>query len=333
MPSHQYEFQSRDVLQLVLPTLVPLVLFAVLMHAGATARLLPNPRPTLDVDRTIVVHQAEASRSPQNAEVLLIGDSSCLMSVDAAQLTKELQVPVLNLGTLSHLGLESHAGLLKQYFAANPGRAKAIVLLMHPESLRLVSPNEYYTTMLDRFLAAQDSIRTTLTRDRVSHWLGFEIFRGRILSRLLPIPFRGAYGRRYGFSVDLERYLVAHRGSALDPEPRKFQGNPEYRLAQQFEPASRVFRAALPADVKLYVGVTPAPQGFVQGDYPAIREAILKQWATWLRPDAVLTDVSATLPDALFVKTTHLSAEGNRRYTSELASALKPHVTNALTPQ
>jgi len=34
------------------------VLFAVVMQAGARLGVLPAPRPALDVDRTILIHQA-----------------------------------------------------------------------------------------------------------------------------------------------------------------------------------------------------------------------------------------------------------------------------------
>ena len=80
MKSHTYEFKSRDLATLLVWPLVPVALFALLMHGGSGLRLLPSPRPTLDTDRTIVIHQAEASRAPRETEILLLGDSSCLMS-------------------------------------------------------------------------------------------------------------------------------------------------------------------------------------------------------------------------------------------------------------
>ena len=323
MRSHTYDFRSRDLLQLIAPTLVPLAAFALVMHLGARFKLLPAPRPTLDVDRTILVHKAEASRSQQDAQILLIGDSSCLIDVAARQLTEQIKTPVLNLGTLSYLGLESHAALLRQYFAANPGRANTVVLLMHPEALRLVAPGEYHTKLLSSFLRREDFVPRSNLRDRVSYWVGFEFFRNRLLTRALPVPLGGAYGRRYGFSSDLEAYLTAHRGSASDPEPRKFRGNPEYRLAPQFEKASRAFRDAIPPTVRLIVGITPIPATYAPRDYAPIRKQILTQWQQWLAPATILANLPATLPDHFFTKTTHLSEEGAREYTTHLADALR----------
>ena len=144
MKSHVCEFAPKDLLRLAGLPLLPLALFAVAMHLGAKFHLLPAPRPTLDTERAILVHQAEASRSPQDAEVLLLGDSSCLMNLSARQLTEQLGRPALNLGTFSFLDLNAHALLLREHARANPGRLRAVVLLMHPESLRRLSPEPYY---------------------------------------------------------------------------------------------------------------------------------------------------------------------------------------------
>src|SRR6478735_375432 len=77
MKSHTCEFTPRDLLRLVGWPLVPLALCAVVFHLGARSNLLPAPRPALDTERTILIHQADAARQPREAELLLLGDSSC----------------------------------------------------------------------------------------------------------------------------------------------------------------------------------------------------------------------------------------------------------------
>src|SRR5215510_14013984 len=105
MHSHEYDFSLTDLCKLIGGPLVPVAAFAMTMHLGAAVKLFPPPRPTLDIDRTILLHQAEASRTRQDADVLLLGDSSCLMNVSTRQLAEGLpgQHRVLNLGTLSYL--------------------------------------------------------------------------------------------------------------------------------------------------------------------------------------------------------------------------------------
>ena len=317
MRSHTYDFIPGDIARLLAPTLGAVALAAGLLHAATHLQLLPRPRPTLDVDRTIVIQKIEASGSRNDAEVLLMGDSSCLMGLSAMQLARELG-PVLNLGTLSYLDLNAHAALLRRFVTANPNQLKAVVLVLHPEALRRPAAEQYHTAVFENFVAGQDHI----TKRNFSYWLGLESFRGRILSRALPTPLPGAYGRRYGFSSDLEESLQRNRGSAIDPDPKPFQGNPEYRLAPQLEAPSRAFKAALPAGVKLFVAITPVPASFAPPNYPQRHRQMLEQWSQWLAADAALLELPATLPDDRFAKTTHLNETGAAEFTALLARSL-----------
>lgn len=326
MKSHVCEFAPKDLLRLAGLPLLPLVLFAVAMHVAARVHLLPAPRPTLDTERAILIHQAEASRTSQDTEVLLLGDSSCLMDVSARQLTEQLGRPALNLGTFSFLDLNAHALLLRNYTQANPGRLHAVVLLMHPESLRRLSSEPYYFSVLTNFLSGHDYCQIETVPGHASCLLGVETFQGRILARALPAPLPGAYGRRYGFTHDLESFLFHERGSAIDPDPKPFEGSAEYRLAPTLERASKNFRSAVPPGVKLLVGITPTPQRFAGPRYPELQTDLLRQWSQWLQADAALADLSSTLPDDAFVRTTHLKESAIPRYTTQLADALKPHL-------
>jgi hypothetical protein len=324
MKSHTCEFDLRGLLQVAAPPLVPLAAFALLMHLGAELHLLPRPRPTLDIDRTILIHQAESSGRVQDAQVLLLGDSSCLMDVSAKQLGERLGRPVLGLGTLSYLDLNAYAALLRRYAAANPGRLRAVVLLMHPEALRRTGPEAWHEQALERFLAGVDDRPSNGLGGHLDRLLGLQIFRGRLLSRLLPRPLAGTYGRFYGFTTDLERFLTPHRGSAIDPETLALRGNAEYRLAPQLKTASAAFRAAVPAGVKLFVAITPVPETFVSTNYPSVHRRMLSEWGQWLGADGTLADLPATLPDPLFARPTHLNAAGQRAYTELLAQTLRP---------
>jgi hypothetical protein len=318
MRSHTYDFSPRDILRLVGPTVAMVAAGAVLLHGLTAMNALPSPRPTLDVDRTIIIHKAEASGSRDTARMVLLGDSSCLIDVSATQLSEAVGDPVLNLGTLSYLDLNAHTTLLKRFVSANPGHLKTVVLLLHPDALRRHSAEAYHTAVLENFLAGKDHI----TKRNASYWLGVEFFRSRVLSRVLPAPLPKAYGRRYGFSFDLEAHLKRERGSAVDPDPRDFQGNPEYRLAPQLEIQSRAFKAVVPPGAKLFVGITPVPAGFAPSNYAEQHREMLLQWSQWLGADAALTELPATLPDELFAKTTHLNERGAAEYTTLLARSL-----------
>ena len=323
--SHICEFTAKAVTPLLAWPCVVVVAFAVFMHVGASLRLLPAPRPTLDTERTVLLHQADAAQSAHDAEIILLGDSSCLMNVSTRQLSTELGRRVLNLGTFSFLDVNAHASMLRQYTKANPGRLRTVVLLMHAESLRRLSAEPYYVEALTNFWAGQDHFTTETVSGQINRALGMDVFKGRLLSRVLPLPLGGAYGRRYGFTRDLEFSLNTESGSAIDPDPQPLTGSAEYRLAPTLEKASRNFRSAVPPGVELLVGITPAPERFASARYPAQQTIMLRQWADWLGA-AALTNLPPTLPDNSFVRTTHLNATVIPAYTTALANELKPHL-------
>ena len=243
MKSHTCEFTAKALAPLIVWPCVVVVAFAVLMHVGASLRLLPAPRPTLDTERTILLHQADAAQSAHDAEIIFLGDSSCLMNISTRQLGTELGRRALNLGTFSFLDVSAHAAMLRRYAQANPGRLRAVVLLMHAESLRRLSPEPFYLDALTNFWTARDHSNPDTASGQLNRTLGVDIFKGRILSRALPLPLGGAYGRRYGFNHDLESALTAESGSAIDPDPQSLTGTAEYRLAPTLEKASRNLRS------------------------------------------------------------------------------------------
>ncbi len=323
MQSHFYEFSASECVRAIVRPLLPVAVFVMAMHLGAWSGWFPAPRPTLDVDRTILVQKAEASRAAQDAEIVLLGDSSCLMDVSAPRLSKRLGRPVLNLGTLSYLDLSANARLLRNYAQANPGQLRAVVLLMHPEGLRLAHVDTWQEHALYSFLAGADFQPRERLADWVAGVLGADIFHGRLLARVLPRPLRGPFGCRYGFTEDLENYLKQNRGSAVDPESKPATGRAEYWLASYLKPASEGFRQAVPAGVKLYVVITPLPERFAGPAYPARYGDLLRQWSDWLKADAALKSLPAVLSDSLFAQKTHLNAAGQLRYTELMAQALE----------
>jgi hypothetical protein len=248
------------------------------------------------------------------------------MDVSARRLGEQLGRPALSLATFSYLDLNAHAAMLLQFAGANPGRLRAVVLLLNPESLRRVGSEPYYFGTLTNFWSGQDALPSETLGGQLAWALGTDIFKGRLLAHVLPLPLNGAYGRRYGFTRDLENFLDREHGSAIDPEKQSFAGNAEYRLAPTLERASRAFKAAVPPGARLLVGITPVPARFAGPRYPELHASLLTQWNQWLGADVVLRELPATLPDDSFVRTTHLAESVVPHYTARLAAALKSHL-------
>jgi hypothetical protein len=326
MKSHTTEITAKDLVRLVAGPLLIVVGLAAVMHGGARLRLLPAPRPALDTDRTVIIHQAEASRARGDAEVLLLGDSSCLMDVNARQAGDALGRRVLNLGLNSYLDLGAQALLLREFVAANPGRLRMVVLLMHPEALRRVGSEPYQLAILTNVLAGKDHFRSETLEGRIDCWSGAELFKGRLLSRAVPSPLSGSFGRFYGFSPDLERFMSARDGSAIDPGAEPAVGNAGYRLSSNLEKLSHVFRAAVPRGTTVLVGITPVPAKFAGSKYPALRDGMLRQWGGWLEADGLMVALPAVLPDELFTGVTHLKPAAVPGFTAIVADAARPHL-------
>lgn len=324
MKSHETQFSPRDLLQLAAGPLLVAAAGAALLHAAAALGMLPAPRPTLDMDRTILIHQADAARHGPQADVVLIGDSSCLMGVSARQLTDALGRPVLNLATVSHLDLPAYGRLLSEFTRRHT--PAAVVLLLHPEALRRLGPEPHPVAVLTQYLAGRDDFRSGGVADAFNRLSGADLISGRLLARALPSPLRGPYGAYYGFSDDLERFMTREHGSAVDPGSERFSGNAEYRLAPTLAKASQAFRANVPNTTRLLVGITPAPAGFAGPGYPAERDIMLRQWAEWLGPAVALTNLPATLPNDQMARVTHLKPEAIADYTRAVAAAVRPQL-------
>jgi len=321
--SHRYDFNLRDLAGETIGPLLVIAAFAMILHLGVYLHIWPAPHPMWNMEQTLLTHQAEASRSPQSADLLLLGDSSCVMDVDAEYLQTLLpDRKVLDLGTFSFLDLDSTTRILREYVQANPGKLKTVVLLMHPESLRRTAPIARYEAMLTAVYDRRDDCYPETFHDRLLCGLGLTAFKGRVLSRILPRPLRPVYARHYGFTWNLYNCLSQSRGSLTAPghyTPGPGQGNAEYRLAETLKEKSRRFSAAIPNGTTLLIGITPAPQSFVLSDYTTVYPEMLNQWAGWINADAVLAELPPTLPDSLFASTTHLDEQGVPGFTKLLA--------------
>jgi hypothetical protein len=327
MKSHEYHFGVVQMASATGLMILPVVVFAGIMHLGALLKILPTPWPALDVDHTILTHQANASVTSSGAEVLFIGDSSCLMDVSAKALEENFQgqAHFLNLGSFMYVGWNGYATMLTRYAEANPGRLRTIVLLVHPEMLRGVGPVSHYLVFLSDFYAGADQTDAASFRGQLRGTCGLSIFEDRFWSRL-PLPLPREYGRFYGFNLDLNHFMEKHHGSAVDPHqyvPAPGEGNAEYRLAPAIQPACMALKAAVPPGAQLVLGLAPVPESFASKDHAFRYHRLLQEWGQQIQAEVLLTNLPSTMPDACFASTAHLNEKGASRYTEMLAECLK----------
>ena len=110
MKSHHYEFSMTELGRMLLLPLLPVVVVAIAVRVlGGT---LPSPCPLVDVDHTIISHQVDSCFRTSDADVLIVGDPSALMGIDAVRMSEALELDVLNLSTISYLSLAEYAAMM-----------------------------------------------------------------------------------------------------------------------------------------------------------------------------------------------------------------------------
>jgi len=330
MKSHEYHFRRGDLIGLVQSLLIPMVAVAVILRLSALSGLLPPPWPALDVDHTILTHQAQASRMQSTADVLLIGDSSCLMDVSGRRL-QEIYAgrhSFINLGSSMHVGLNGYAAMLSHFDTVNPGRLRLVVVLLHPEMLRGVEPVPQDLVFLSDYYSGADYRESSSVQGQLCGLFGLDIVRDRFWSRL-PLPLPKEYGRYYGFNLDLYDFMERQRGSAVDPHRfvvRPGLGNAEYRFSRALADGCLALRAAVPPKARILIGITPIPESFASAGYRARWQGLCHQWGQCMSPDDLLTNLPPTMPDSDFASTTHLNEQGSLHYAEILAKCLEPHL-------
>lgn len=326
MKSHEYRFGFSVVVRLLGGPIMAVCIFAALMRLGALLNFFPPPWPALDMDHTVLTHQARASMSASTADILFLGDSSCLMDVDAGKLNEiyEGKHCFLNLGSFMYVGWNGYAAMLERYARVNPGRLRMVLVFVHPEMLRGVEPVADYQVFLSDFYAGAELRGASSLRGQLCRLVGLNIFEGRLLSRL-PLPLSGEYGRFYGFNLALNEFMERHSGSAIDPPqyvPAAGQGNAEYRLSTSVRDRCVALKAAVPPGALLAVALAPVPESFAPPAYASRHQRLLVHWGEQMQADAVLTNLPPTLPDSSFASTTHLNAKGSLVYTELLSRCL-----------
>ena len=320
MKSHQYDYRPEDLLKtLGLPAMACL-LFAVMARLFTLLPFAPAPRPALDVDRAVMIQQIDSSAQSPPADWVLIGDSSCLMNLDAAQFTKLSGQQVINLGTLSFLNLETFSQLLAHYLSSHEQTPSKIVLLTHPDFVRKSSTSTAHTGAFEHYLQQTDHAYVANAGWSPRSWLGLPIVEGRLLGRL-PIPLTGSFRDYYGFTTDLMRFMQAHQGSAVDPRTLQeddLQGSSDYRVAKIHSRTAASLKAVIPGQTRFYVGLTPLPQDFVDRDFTEEYQALLADWVALFPGSIPLTELPPTLDKQHFATKTHLTEQAAKNYTQLL---------------
>ncbi len=300
-----------------------LFILSALLHALRYFHALPPYFPGGDLEPLVVAYQSNAAAQSGSENLLLTGDSSCLMGVSVPRLeaADTNEITAINLGTLSYLPLQFFGKLAAQRAAASRNPNPVIVLLINPEML---------TVDIDATTAAQASDligRESRCSSQEPLWnclLGLSILRDHILSHLHPLPLAGAYRRKYAFNRDLYQFMRLEKGGIIDPNTIRLQTekNRRWKMTPEFKAQAQHFRDALPSQARLFFGLTPIPNELRGKNFDEERKQLLEETARLINANAIL-DLPASYPGSRFATTTHLNEHGRKLFTSALWNALK----------
>ena len=321
--SHTYDFDFKWFASHLGLLLLLIAMIAGMLHMCAP--FLPAPRATWDMDRTIMATKADLALKDEGADIVLIGDSSCLMNIDASQLGELTGKKVVNLGTVSFLDMKIFSEILDRYLRTQTKMPSEIVLMVHPDFLRRSSPSRSHVNWIHDYMAGKDHATNGKSWTSAEYLFGVHVIKGRLLA-WLPRPLSGAFGSYFGFTSNLETYMREHQGSAVDPRSIKasdLRGSKEYRVSAANLRNAEAFTNVMPEDVQLTVALSPTPASFADADLTTKFASILQEWKTALSADDILDSLPLALEDVQFANKTHLTPEASQAYTLELSSLLK----------
>jgi len=252
-----------------------------------------------------------------------VGDSTCLVGVDARALSRQLidQPRVLSLASFIWMDLASYGQMVADYSAAHHGLPRSVVLLVSAPKLASATAGDGDVTSGDGLPSAPAQSKPA--DDRPRDWIGAAGFRTHLLSHCLAAPLHGSGASFFGFSSSIDDYMTEHAGSLITfgtaVTPRGMVRS-AWKLSPALEPESRAFKAKIPAGTRLFIGLTPGPAGTAATGH--WREDLLQAWNQWLAADVLLTNLPATYPDVYFSAGGHLNEPGQRRFTTALAREL-----------
>jgi hypothetical protein len=333
MHSDDFPFTLRQLAGLLLPTAACLLGLVVLLHVADILRLLPAPPITVEGGNQTLNHQFRACHSQSSAQIVLLGDSTCLVGVDAPSLSRQLpgRPGVLSLALFIQYDLTVYAEEVADFAAANPNQLRSVVLLATPPKLGGMGMSQFNNLWEQLYDPPPDGWQRLAAVK--TDWSGARLLRRHLLSHLLATPLRLSGAAFYGFSSETEAYQTLHCGSVACPGeltiPRQKDGprldfNHPLPLRAEIEAHSRAFRAKMPPGIKLFIGLTPVAVPMAVAPPAARRQQadLLQRWNASIQADVLLTNLPPTLPYGYFTPGNHLNLMGQKFFTAKLAQEL-----------
>lgn len=322
--SHEFQFTGAALVPVFGPTLAGFVGVVALLHLLNVLHWLPPYAPVESPDEVLMRRRFEMTRAPSAAEVVIIGDSSSAIDVEAPLLGELLpgKPEVLNQGMYMGIGMDIYGEAAGEFARHHPGQVKLVVLLITAEQLQNATMNPLHQRLWRDQLGAAGPDAGTSNWQR---WLGLDAARDRVATHLAPFAFHGHASLYFAHPLHLRQHMRLHGGSTVDQgmyNPAAAAGPPNFRITDEVRREAKLLRAAIPTEVKLAVGITPLPDSDVPAAFRVRRDELLRELNDSLHADYLLTELPVRLPNGFAANSFHLNPRGAAHFTRLLAKEL-----------
>jgi hypothetical protein len=327
-------------------TILPTAIVCGLIATGGLLRLYQIPAEDFvalqaapDFDATLVFAQWRRARDG-GADLALVGDSTCVNSLDGPRLSERLGKKVQPLCTMSFVGPRGYAKLLERFFAAASSDAGAIVV-MHPGQFERHSAWEFWA---DPEVWADDQIRNASNRFQ-QPWGSLKIlFRRGIYGRLIDTPILRETATAIVGGLSSYRRSILSTGTYYGVFPIQcFYCEPEEFLDQVFKNPSHALKNSSFPNVnelfvkslepmreviervgkqRVYLVIMPLANDQVTPEIEVKRNAVVKDIVDriGLAPDHLL-DTPVTVPTFFIPDGMHFHRPGSLWFSDRVAEA------------
>lgn len=325
MNSHAYQTSPAVVVRMLASTGLPLVILVIVIQAGLMLDLLPARKPPMNSDQFMMHQRHDFTLGDDHAEILVIGDSTSLMGVDALRLNEQLpgHPRVYNLGLFLGLPLTAYGEVAGDFIRRHPGQVKTVLLLTTAWRLIDARAMDVNIEFWRRLRAGEDQgvSQNASLLDRLPTLTDSK---ARLISRLLPFLAHEKIGVYYGRILSAEKHLNEFNGSLVSQG--SYNRSDQETITWDMDAAARdegaAIRELIPRDVELLFGIMPMPETSVSTSPSAGRENLIQAFNETLQADGVLNRIPATLPDGFFADHVHLNEQGQKWFTDSLAQSL-----------
>ncbi|MBI1177547.1 hypothetical protein GC207_08925 [bacterium] len=322
--SHELQFKAGELVRVFAPTLLGVAAIVLLLHFLSLAGWLPVAAPVESPDEVLMRRRYDMSRAPSDANVIIIGDSTSGIDVQAALLTRLLPDgnEVLNQGMFMGIGMDIYGDAAGEFIKHHPGQVKLVVLLVTPQELQNANMSPPHQRLWHNLLAGR-SIGSEATP--MQEWLALDIAKDRIAGHLVPMTLYGNASLFYGHAYHLRGYLPKHNGSMVEYgsyNPLNKSRDSHYVITDAVKLEAAELRARIPAGPKLAVGITPLPDSQIAASFKDRRDQLLREFSQSVHADYLLTNLPVRLPNGYFASVYHLNPSGAEHFTRVLAGEL-----------